>query len=199
MKTPILITIACVGCLGLGWAVGRLDSGGPASAKDGESAAKGASISSGADSRNGEAEGASGGDAAMRSARALSTLVAASRRGGSGDSYREALFAIRELGPGDIQAALKFAGRSRRSDAAYLIPEIIAHWAKTDPKAAAEYSLGIKDVQPSQRLRAIGSSAAEWVKKDPLAAKEWVRNMESMADRRTANTGIATGLLAADP
>ncbi len=200
MRAHTITAFVGIASLAIGWGVGRLGPGSsptnfppPQSRTDAGAAAAG--------TKSGDAPPELVDiDPATQTGRALTALLTASRQPNYQLRYRDSILAVSRLGPGDIQAALAFAKRSKRNEDRRLYPMIIARWAETDPKAAATFALAEKgSFQGWQRQSAISSSAAEWARRDPAAAKAWALGLEDPADRSIVAGAVASGMVAADP
>lgn len=105
----------------------------------------------------------------------------------------------REVGIEDIAAKLKKIEQLPWSpEAAQMLNETLAQWAKLDPKAALDYAMSLDSRRA--RVNAVNSVIAAWAKTDPAGAVNWyLQNMPS--DTRAAEATIQrlfTGLAAGD-
>lgn len=105
----------------------------------------------------------------------------------------------KENGVEDIAAKLKKIEQMPWSpEAAQMLNETLAQWAKLDPKAALDYAMSLDSRRA--RVNAVNSVISAWAKTDPAGAVNWyLQNMPS--DPRAAEATIQrlfTGLAAGD-
>ncbi|MCP5518422.1 MAG: sigma-70 family RNA polymerase sigma factor [Verrucomicrobiales bacterium] len=105
------------------------------------------------------------------------------RRDEDPDAYAKGFVLLDQLQPDDVAEALRAleAYRYEPEVFAMMAPLVVKVWARTDPKAALDYTLTRLD--ETSRGLAVQILAGSWAQQDPQAAWDWYRETSASSDR----------------
>jgi hypothetical protein len=137
---------------------------------------------------------------AERRGRILQSLLATMQQPDAVRKIRGDYYDEENLGPEDIQAALELVLKQNDDAQGTLVPQIVARWAEFDPKAAAEYAVGLtEDGRRWSKDRLIACVTNMWADKEPAAAKAWAFALPKGAKQKAAISGLAGSMMQSDP
>ena len=125
----------------------------------------------------------------------IQTLLGALRDPNSMRRTRDICDTILKMVPAEFPSAVNAARKLPKKDRYELLQSLVARWAETDPRAAANFALS----PDSGSIDFFGTVAGAWAQTDPRAAKDWVLSLPPCPVRSSALSSLLEATAKNDP